>query len=77
MDRIARAVVEGTDEGQGGRLTNAERVKLLFGPYQAPPLNRGDRAVCLFRDCEVVITGRTDARMSARRGSKVTSDSTP
>ena len=47
----------------GGRLTNAERVKLLFGPYQAPPLKRGDRAVCLFRDCELIITGWTDARI--------------
>jgi hypothetical protein len=38
-----------------------DRVKLLFGPYQAPPLKRGDRAVCLFRDCEVVITTWSDA----------------
>ena len=36
---------------------------LLFGPYQEPPLKRGDRAVCLFRDCEIVITGWTDARI--------------
>ena len=24
-----------------------DRVTLLFGPYQAPPLKRGDRAFCL------------------------------
>jgi hypothetical protein len=38
-----------------------ERVQLLFGPYKAPPLKRGDRAVCLFRDCAVVVTSWTDA----------------
>jgi hypothetical protein len=37
------------------------RVKLLFGPYRAPPLRRGDRATCLFRDCDVVITTWSDA----------------
>jgi hypothetical protein len=36
-------------------------VKLLFGPYKAPPLKRGDRATCLFRDCLVVVTGWTAA----------------
>src|SRR5207249_3511763 len=36
-------------------------VKLLFGPYKAPPLRRGDRAFCLFRDCAVVVTGWSDA----------------
>src|SRR5262245_63475227 len=44
-------------------MTNRERVKLLFGPYRAPPLKRGDRATCLFRDREVVVTGWTDARI--------------
>jgi hypothetical protein len=34
-----------------------ERVRLLFGPYEAPPFKRGDRATCLYRDCTVVITG--------------------
>jgi hypothetical protein len=34
-----------------------ERTKLLFGPYQAPALKRGDRVTCLFRDCDVVETG--------------------
>ena len=40
-----------------------DRVKLLFGPYKAPALKRGDRATCLFKDCEVVVTGWADARI--------------
>jgi hypothetical protein len=40
---------------------NAVRLKLLHGPYHAPPLKRGDRAVCLFRDADVVITSCSDA----------------
>ncbi len=44
-------------------MTQHDRVRLLFGPYQAPPLNRGDRATCLLRDCTVVITSWTDARI--------------
>ena len=39
-----------------------DRVRLLFGPYAPPALQRGDRAFCLFRDCTVVVTGWTDAR---------------
>jgi Ni/Co efflux regulator RcnB len=38
-----------------------DRIRLLFGPYKAPPLNRGDRVSCLFRDCEVIVTGWSDA----------------
>jgi hypothetical protein len=40
-----------------------ERVRLLHGSYKAPRLRRGDRAFCLFRDCDVVVTGWTDARL--------------
>jgi hypothetical protein len=47
---------------------DAERVRLLHGPYRAPRLARGDRATCLLRDCTVVITGWTDARISWPRG---------
>jgi hypothetical protein len=36
-------------------------VKLLHGPYKAPRLRRGARAFCLFKDCDVVVTGWTDA----------------
>jgi hypothetical protein len=41
-----------------------ERMKLLYGPYKAPRLRRGDRGFCLFRDCDVIVTGWTDARIS-------------
>jgi hypothetical protein len=41
-----------------------ERLKLMHGPYKAPRLRRGDRAFCLFKDCDVVVTGWTDARIS-------------
>jgi hypothetical protein len=41
-----------------------DRVRLLHGPYQPPPLRFGDRATCLFRDCDVVVTGGTDAPSS-------------
>jgi hypothetical protein len=42
-------------------MTNPDRLKLLFGPYHAPPLKRGDRATCLYRDALAVVTGWTDA----------------
>ena len=47
--------------GRKVRVDDPDRVKLLFGPYTAPPLRRGDRATCLFRDCLVVVTAWTDA----------------
>jgi hypothetical protein len=40
-----------------------DRVALLHGPYQAPSLRKGDRASCLFRDCDVIVTSWTDARI--------------
>jgi hypothetical protein len=40
------------------------RFKLLFGPYRPPALQRGDRATCLFRDGDAVVTSWTDARIS-------------
>jgi hypothetical protein len=42
-------------------MTNRDCTKLLFGPYKTPPLKRGDRTTCLYRDCDVVITSWTDA----------------
>jgi hypothetical protein len=42
-------------------MTVPDRVKLLFGPYQPPRLERGDRAYCLYRDTIVVVTSWTDA----------------
>jgi hypothetical protein len=34
---------------------------LLHGPYRAPPLRRGDRATCLDRDADVIITSWASA----------------
>ena len=42
-----------------------KKVKLLFAPYHPPPLRMGDRTVYLARDCDVVITSWSDARISA------------
>jgi hypothetical protein len=42
-------------------MNDRERLQLLFGPYKAPPLQRGDRAFCLYRDCAVVVLGWSDA----------------
>lgn len=44
-------------------MNQRERVKLLDGPYTAPALGKGDRAFCLARDCDVVVTSWTDARI--------------
>src|SRR5271167_1560045 len=41
-----------------------DRTRLLHGPYQAPRLHVGDRTVCLFKDCDVAVTGWTDAPIS-------------
>jgi hypothetical protein len=38
-------------------VVDLERVRLLFGPYHAPPVKRGDRAFCLVRDAPVVVIG--------------------
>jgi hypothetical protein len=46
----------------------SDRLKLLHGPYRAPRLHVGDRATCLFRDCDVVVTAWTDAPISWPRG---------
>jgi hypothetical protein len=35
--------------------------RLLAGPYTPPPLRRGDRTTCLYRDADVVITSWTAA----------------
>src|SRR5262245_32664630 len=45
-------------------MVDPDRVRLLFGPYQAPPLKRGDRAFCLVRDYPVRVIGWSDARIS-------------
>jgi hypothetical protein len=37
---------------------------LIGGPYRAPALRVGDVTACLYRDCDVRLTGWTDARIS-------------
>ena len=44
-------------------MNDRDRVRLLHGPYTPPRLRRGDRTTCLLRDCAVVITGWTSARI--------------
>ena len=36
---------------------------LIAGPYTPPSLKKGEHTTCLFRDCDVVITSWTDARI--------------
>jgi hypothetical protein len=45
-------------------MTAADRTRLLHGPYVPPPLGKGDRAFCLYRDSDVVVTGWTAASLS-------------
>jgi hypothetical protein len=45
-------------------MTDPDRVQLLHGPYRAPALRKGDRTTCLLRNCTVVVTSWTDARIS-------------
>jgi hypothetical protein len=48
--------------------TESDKLRLLFGPYKAPPLKVGDRENCLARDCLVRVTGWTDAPVPWPRG---------
>ena len=63
--------------GDGRRLAEATRpffipwprneedlVKLLYGPYRHPALRVGQRAMCLYRDAEVVVYGWSAARIA-------------
>jgi hypothetical protein len=45
-------------------VTSADRVRLLHGPHRSPSLGVGDRATCLFENCDVVVTSWTDAGIS-------------
>src|SRR5262245_8730124 len=49
--------------GEENEVVDLERVRLLFGPYQAPSLKRGDTAFCFVRDYPVVVIGWSDARI--------------
>jgi hypothetical protein len=54
-------------------MNQRDRVKLLSGPYHPPPLKRRDRAFCLFRDTDVVVTSWTDVRISWPKGRAISS----
>jgi hypothetical protein len=45
-------------------MDDTDKHHLLFGPYTAPPLRKGERAHCLLRDALVVVTSWTDAPIS-------------
>jgi hypothetical protein len=40
-----------------------DNVKLLYGPYKAPRLKKGDRARCLLKNCLVEIKNWSNARI--------------
>jgi hypothetical protein len=52
---------------EGAAMTERERVRLLHGPYLAPPLKRGDRATCLLRDGDVIIASVSAGRIPLPR----------
>jgi hypothetical protein len=52
-------------------MRHADKYRLLHGPYAPQPLRKGDRATCLFRDGDVVITSWSDARLSWPRCRKL------
>jgi hypothetical protein len=44
-------------------VTNADRFKLLFGPYKTPRFRLGEIVTDEARDCDVAIAGITAARI--------------
>ncbi len=44
--------------------TDRDLVRLLASPYRPPPLRKGDRTTCLYRDAAVVITSWSGARIA-------------
>jgi hypothetical protein len=47
-------------------MTGQAKTQLLFGPYSPPNLHKGDRAFCLLRDCDVVITSWSEPPSSGQ-----------
>jgi len=48
-------------------MNDADRYRLLHGPYRPPALRRGDRASCLFRDATAIVTHLPQARIPRPR----------
>jgi hypothetical protein len=44
-------------------MRSTDRYHLLHGSYTAPALKRGDRATCLYRDADVIVTGWSAGRI--------------
>src|SRR5688500_13104614 len=42
-------------------MTDADRHKLLFGPYKTPQVRLGEVLTCESRDDDVIVTGYSDA----------------
>src|SRR5262249_55670886 len=61
--RIARRPPEQLTAAGDEPMTDPDQVRLLFGPYRPPLLKRGDRAFCLVRDGDVVITSWSYSRI--------------
>ena len=40
-----------------------DKYRLLHGPYEPPPLRKGQRTTCLYRDALVVVTSWSDGRI--------------
>ena len=54
-------------------MINSERFKLLYGPYQVPTCQLGEKLLCEYRDREVTVKGMTDAPIpwpAARRSNR-------
>jgi hypothetical protein len=51
--------------------TPLDRYQLFHGPYRPPALRLGDRATCLFRDGDVIITGWGDAPIPRPHGRRL------
>ena len=45
-------------------MSSDPRHKLLFGPYRPPSLRVSDVSTCLVRNCDVIVSSWTDARIS-------------
>jgi hypothetical protein len=57
----------------GKRRFTVSAQELLGAPYRAPPLRKGTRATCLYRDADVVITSWSDAPISWPRCRRLSS----
>jgi hypothetical protein len=56
-----------TADREAWTVTIPKNCKLLIGPYRPPALPKGDRAVCLARDCDVVFADLRAQQSGPRR----------